>query len=387
MYESFKKGVRLIFNNMKINTLLKIIIHSIYWFVFVGFSVLINATPGSDHWLELDEPPAAMLINMVWAVVTFYFSYFYLTRFFEKKQLVRYLLLSIGFSIVTTFIFYIIFIAIVYNNLHISIVAMIPPLIGTFIIAQCGCLIRGFENWFANIQMKSEIENKSLKNELELLKSQINPHFLFNTLNNIDTLIRKSPDDASASLITLSEMLRYMIYETNTSEVPLNKEIEHLNSYINLQQLRYKEKNYIKFTYPECKSTDDCNYMVPPLLFIPFVENAFKHSSATGKWPVIEIEIKVDNGQLRFRCLNYYDSGRNPANNIRIGSKQNTDSGVSDESQIADTTSSVMYTKNLNGGVGLENVKRRLELIYPGKHILQITKNTDTFIVDLSIRI
>lgn len=341
---------------MKINTLLKIIIHSIYWFVFVGFSILINMAPKAGHWPELHELPTGIFINAIWAVVAFYFSYFYLTNFFEKKQLVRYLLLSMGFSVVNTFIFYIIFIAIVYNTFHLNFVAMVPPLIGTFIIAQCGCLVRGFENWFANIQKKSEIENKNLKNELELLKSQINPHFLFNTLNNIDTLIRKSPDDASASLITLSEMLRYMIYETNTPEVPLDKEIEHLNSYINLQQLRYKEKNYISFTFPECETSKDCNYMIPPLLFIPFVENAFKYSSATGKWPVIEIEIKVDNGQLRFRCLNYYSPEQNSVN-------------------------------NLNGGVGLENVKRRLELIYPGKHILQITKNTDTFIVDLSIRI
>jgi sensor histidine kinase YesM len=315
--------------------------------------------PQEGIWPGLDDLHPGMFINLIWAVVAFYFSYFYLTRFFEKKQLVKYLLLSMGYSVVIAFSFYIIFIAIIYHNFHINFVAIIPPLIGTFIIAQCGCLIRGFENWFNNIQKKSELENKNLKNELELLKSQINPHFLFNTLNNIDTLIKKSPDDASASLITLSEMLRYMIYETNTAEVPLSKEIEHLNSYIRLQQLRYKQKDYISFTFPECESTDDCNHMVPPLLFIPFVENAFKHSSANGKCPVIVIDIKVDNGQLRFTCFNYYNSGNTHG-----------------ETAI-----------NNNGGVGLENVRRRLELIYPGKHILQITKNTDTFIVDLSIKI
>jgi two-component system LytT family sensor kinase len=127
---------------------------------------------------------------------------------------------------------------------------LIPPVAGTFLIAQSGCLIRGFENWFTNIQLQNELETRNLRNELELLKSQINPHFLFNSLNNIDSLIRSNPDNASNALITLSEMLRYMIYETNSDKVLLNKEIVHIKNYIKLQQLRFREKNYVNIIFP-----------------------------------------------------------------------------------------------------------------------------------------
>lgn len=210
-------------------------------------------------------------------------------------------------------------------------------------------MVRGFENWFNNLALKAELENKNLKTELELLKSQVNPHFLFNTLNNIDSLIRTSPDLASASLIKLSDMLRYMIYETSPDKVPLSKEIDYINNYISLQQLRFKSKEYIRFTFDK-----QCHgILVVPMLFIPFVENAFKYSSDSGKLPVIDISLRCVDSMIIFNCRNYYSGD---------------------------------ISKNLmNGGVGLKNVQRRLELLYSGKYILNISDENSVFCVQLTI--
>jgi LytS/YehU family sensor histidine kinase len=201
------------------------------------------------------------------------------------------------------------------------------------------------------VQLKVELETRNLKNELELLKSQINPHFLFNSLNNIDSLIRTLPENASNALITLSDMLRYMIYETLSDHVLLNKEIVYINNYIKLQQLRFRNPDYIKAAFP-----DNCNDIhIAPMLLIPFIENAFKYAFNKGKLPVIEISLQCSNEVLLFRCQNYYKSEK---------------------------------TQNeRTGGVGLQNVKRRLELLYPSKHNLTITNENYIFKVELNIQL
>lgn len=309
--------------------------------------------PKGDFSIALQELTIQFYINFVWAAVIFYLSYYWLIRYFEKSQLVIYLILSAFISVSVSVVFLIISKLITPGiNLQ-NYILLLPSMVGSFIIAQCGCLVRGFENWFANIQLKSEIENKNLKNELKLLRLQVNPHFLFNTLNNIDSLIIKSPKDASKMLITLSEMLRYMIYETKTDAVPLQREIDYLTSYIQLQQLRFKNRDYIRFSFPE---PDVSNIQVAPMLFIPFVENAFKHSCYAEPMPVIDTNIRLDGNALEFTCVNYFDMERIPMSDVQ-------------------------------SGVGLENVKRRLVLLYPGKHDLQIIKETNTFKVQLIIKL
>lgn len=309
--------------------------------------------PKGDFSIALQELTIQFYINFVWAAVIFYLSYYWLIRYFEKSQLVIYLILSVFISISVSVVFLIISKLITPGiNLQ-NYILLLPSMVGSFIIAQCGCLVRGFENWFANIQLKSEIENKNLKNELKLLRLQVNPHFLFNTLNNIDSLIIKSPKDASKMLITLSGMLRYMIYETKTDAVPLQREIDYLTSYMQLQQLRFKNSDYIRFSFP---GSDVSNIQVAPMLFIPFVENAFKHSCYAEPMPVIDTNIRLDGNVLEFTCVNYFDTERIPMSDVQ-------------------------------SGVGLENVKRRLVLLYPGKHDLQIIKKSNTFKVQLIIKL
>jgi hypothetical protein len=300
-------------------------------------------------WPSLKDVTPPIIINWIWAVTIFYFFYFYLIKLFEQRKFVLYLILSIVSSIVITFLFLPI------HKLYVKFEIFnyqyfLPPLIGTFIIAQCGSLVRGFENWFTNMQLRAEMENRNLRNELELLKSQVNPHFLFNTLNNIDSLIRTTPKSASDALINLSDMLRYMIYETTAEKVSLNKELDYIRKYINLQNLRFRNPDYIHIDLP-----DSCeDKFIAPMLMIPFIENAFKYSFDNGKFPVIELLVKCNGNTFIFTCINQYNTG---------------------------------ITQERTGGVGLENVKRRLGLLYPGKHFLSITKGNGTFTITLQIEL
>ncbi|MBN1117420.1 MAG: histidine kinase [Bacteroidales bacterium] len=327
---------------------LRLFIHSIYWSVFLMFTIMSGITPKSGVWPSLDAITPHILVNWIWAAVIFYLFYFYFIRFFEKRLLVRYLIFSVVSSVVITFVFLPVHKYLFQEFQIFNYRMFLPPIFGTFIIGQTGCLVRGFENWFTNVPLKNELENRNLRNELELLKSQVNPHFLFNTLNNIDSLILSSPDKASDSLITLSEMLRYMIYETKTEVVPLENEINYIRSYIKLQNLRYRSSEYVEYHFPEvCEDIS-----IAPLLLIPVIENAYKHSRELNKKPVIFIKLNCLQNKLFFTCENTYNS----------------------HSEI-----------QKSGGIGLENFTRRLQLIYPQKHMLNIERENGIFKLELEI--
>lgn len=330
--------------------LIKIVIHGIFWVVFEAFSVLMSLAGKTQEGFPANyDMTPHFIVNTLWAIFAFYISYMYLMQYFERRQFVRYLLYSIIVCIALTLCMMPLHKVILRSFEVLSPNALLPPVLGTFIIAQCGSLVRGFENWFASMKLKAELENRNLRNELELLKSQVNPHFLFNTLNNIDSLIYTSPDAASKSLITLSELLRYMIYETNADTVPLEKEINYIRKYVELQRLRFKSPETVSLRIEAGGGSTH----IAPLLFIPFVENAFKYAESKGKMPVVDISLKDTAGSLTFRCVNYF----NPS---KISSRK-------------------------TGGVGLENVKRRLELLYKGKSELTIEKINDTFTVELKL--
>jgi len=210
--------------------------------------------------------------------------------------------------------------------------------------------IKLFKLYFKNQQLKTELENKNKTSELALLRTQINPHFLFNTLNNIDALINSNPDKASDAIIKLSEIMRFTLYDADTDRVSLEKEITYLESYIALQQLRFKNPFFVSFT----KEGKCAGKKISPMLFIPFVENAFKHGLKNKVSPGIEILLKCQNQTLTFEVSNHYSEI---------------------ESQNKDKTS----------GIGLINTKKRLSLLYPGKHILDISKKEGIFKVTLIV--
>jgi len=192
-------------------------------------------------------------------------------------------------------------------------------------------------DWFRNEKIRSNLENEKLISELAFLKSQINPHFLFNSLNNIYSLAYQKSDKTPEAVLKLSEIMRYMLYESNENTVKLDDEIRYLENYIELQKLRFKDKTYIKFE----KVGDTYNKKITPLVLISFVENAFKHGLATDQENPITITLKVTLDKLFFQVINKK-------------SNQNKD----------DT-----------GGIGLQNVKRRLDLLYKGEYRLHIEDN------------
>ncbi len=194
-----------------------------------------------------------------------------------------------------------------------------------------------------------ENENANLKTELQFLRSQISPHFMFNVLNNMVSMARKKSDQLENSLIQLSGLMRYMLYEVKNDKVPLNKEIEFLNIYIDLQQQRMKEGVISNFYLED----DPHQFFIEPMLLIPFVENAFKHSQSVVK-PNIEINLILTKGKLSLKVKNNYD-----AVNCR--------------------------TKDNISGIGFVNVKRRLQILYGSKSNLEITKTESEFQVQLHI--
>jgi sensor histidine kinase YesM len=197
-----------------------------------------------------------------------------------------------------------------------------------------------------------EKENENLKTELSLLRSQASPHFMFNVLNNMVALARKKSDLLEPSLLKFSSLMRYMLYEADEEKVALEKEIEYLQSYIDLQQQRFGKNVTVKVDMPKT----DQPYEIEPMLLIPFVENAFKHGTGMIDNAEINIVLKTEKDKLSFSVQNKYD----PAS-----------------AEIRDKTS----------GIGLANVKRRLNLLYGERHKLMIHPKDNWFTVALQLNL
>ena len=331
------------------NRIIKIILHLFYWTVFCVFAgaVSFKLAYGFDF---IAQNISEFLFNLGWAAIQFYAFYFFFYRLIEKQQYVRYLIwsvvVSVGLSLTLTLIFIRLF------NTHPigRLMEFIPQIAGTFIIAQTGSLLRGFIGWFADIQRKQETEKMALQTELDSLNAQLNPHFLFNTLNNIDSLIRTNPDKASQSLITLSEIMRYMLFDARKPQVMLTSEIAHYQNIIRLQSLRLKKPSKVHFSMV----TENETIEIAPLIFLPFIENSFKHASLDNDDAAIVIQLKSANGKVDFSCSNPYHP---------------------QDSTIESKT----------GGIGLTNLKRRLELLYKDRYQLIISDENSHFAVQLTI--
>jgi two-component system LytT family sensor kinase len=201
-------------------------------------------------------------------------------------------------------------------------------------------------------RLTQEKQNEVLKTELSLLRSQVNPHFMFNVLNNMVALARKQSELLEPSLIKLSSLMRYMLYEADEEKVSLEKEMDYLQSYIDLQQQRFGKKVQVKV---HMHSMDN-QYQLEPMLLIPFVENAFKHGTGMIDDARIDIDLEAEKNVLQFTVANKY----NPAS-----------------AEVKDKTS----------GIGLANVKRRLNLLYGKNHTLLISTNNNRFVVSLKINL
>jgi two-component system LytT family sensor kinase len=212
------------------------------------------------------------------------------------------------------------------------------------LVIFCSYCYRLYINKIRQAELIKELQTNHLKTELDFLRSQISPHFMFNLMNTLVSMARKKSALMEPSLISLSQLMRYMLYDSNSGKISLVQELDYLKSYINLQLLRFGDTLQLNLFV----SGDTAGYQIEPMLLIPFVENAFKHGTSASR-PVIDIDIAMDNltGRLRLTVIN---------------ATAKTSPGT---------------------GIGLTNVRRRLELLYPGKFELETGGTGGRFMVNL----
>ena len=210
--------------------------------------------------------------------------------------------------------------------------------------------IQIFRRWLADSRRAADLQAETLRSELSFLKNQINPHFLFNMLNNAYLLVKKRRPEAPGILFKLEDLLRYQFNDSTREAVPLVSDIRFLSDFLNLEKVRRD-----RFDFRISKEGGIDRVLLPPLLFIPFVENAVKHNNDSERESYVHLGFRVEGDTLRFRCEN-----SKPA---------------------------VPAAKGDVGGIGLANIRRRLELLYSGRHILNITETEQTYAVDLQLEL
>ncbi|AKQ47179.1 histidine kinase [Rufibacter radiotolerans] len=319
------------------------LIHIGVWTLF-GLLVALQLSQENEHWRTMT------LGFLLTCLYVFYSHFFLLTRYLGKNQKKAYFGKLAVIMLTGPFPFLIFH----YRKLDtwdpfiehylMTLVTSVPMFV------FLSWLARVTENLVINTIKKEQLEKQAVEAELYYLKSQINPHFLFNTLNNIHTLVYKQAPAAPEAVMRLASLMRYMIYESNAPTVPLSRELDYLNDYVGLQQLRYKNAPVVDMQVEG--EIAACH--IAPLLFIHLLENAYKHSPARLEPGDIKIKVEIQEDTLTFKV-------QNPIGNNRA-------TGLEEP-----------------GGIGLPNVQKRLALMYPGKHVLEMGASDNTFNVLLKI--
>uniref|UniRef100_UPI003217C839 sensor histidine kinase n=1 Tax=uncultured Draconibacterium sp. TaxID=1573823 RepID=UPI003217C839 len=223
-------------------------------------------------------------------------------------------------------------------------------LTSSFMIVGTATALKLF-SYSHNIQLtKSELERKTVQSELGILRSQVNPHFLFNVLNNIDALIFEDKEKASNAIVLLSKIMRYMLQESTREQVKLEKELSYINDYLELAKLSFNDPDFLQLRLNGLANA----HMVPPLLFIPIIENAVKHCNKQSESPGIEIDFSIDTEYIVLKTSNY----------VRRHDFKLPDSGT---------------------GTGLKNVEKRLKLLYNDNYKFEVNRNMDKFDVYIQV--
>ncbi len=342
------------------------LMHTIYWTLYLFVILFLTKIMWSITNPGFPIPPGIVLlitiIAIVPGVISFYCFYTFLfSRFLSKKKILPLVL----FGIVTAFTCAIIgdiTLTLVFTKGspfgHKTLFADgwtsaigITIMISLFALVNgaMGLLMKGFMTAYDDIKFKADLNKKNFEIELALIKSQINPHFLFNTINNIDVLIEKDATKASAFLIKLSDIMRFMLFETKEERIPLSKELTYIEKYIDLQKIRSSNNDYVKYSV----EGDPGNLTIAPMLLIPFVENAFKHAENKNAGNAISVQVKIEKDSIAFVCVNAFSK------NNQSSIEQN--------------------------GLGNELMQKRLAMLYPEKHKLGVSENDGMYKVTLSL--
>lgn len=223
----------------------------------------------------------------------------------------------------------------------------------SFLVSGFSIGLRFSEQHIKQEKRRKDAEKEKINSELMLLKNQISPHLFFNTLNNIYALMQNNTEDAQKAILQLSKLMRYMLYDSEIGDIKISKEIEFMQNYLELMKLRLSSKVELKISFPE-KFPD---VSIPPLLFIPFIENAFKHGVSYTDPSFIRINMKIDTSDILFSCSNSVYATSNKSD-------------------------------NQSPGIGLENVRKRLSLLFPETHTLSIDQSdASLYVVFLNIKL
>jgi two-component system, LytTR family, sensor kinase len=340
-----------------------ILMHVVWWFTYFLFSIT-----GLTRGFVFDNDFIAPLFGrMVFGMAYFYIFYFFLVpKFLAKRESKKFYKAAFGLCLLAAVLeltYY--FLTTnpppdinvaplsweeqVVSSLYL-IVLLLYYAFMAFVSGMMGAVLKGFITWYDEIHIKEVLIRKNLETELALLKAQLNPHFLFNTLNNIDVLIEKNASAASMYLKKLSDIMRFTLYDTREERIPLEQEVEYIRKFIDLQHIRSANE----FADLEV-SGDPKSHFIAPMVFIPFIENAFKHSTNKKIENAITIKIKIVDNMVLFSCVNVIDKER-----------------------------PVTPDKS---GLGLDLIRQRLQLLYKDSHSLEIGAANDLFNVSLKLNL
>ncbi len=335
--------------NKKINVFL----HLLVWFVL--FSMPYALWYGQDQ--EINRLIAHFWIPLVFYAILFYLNYFvFIERFLFIKKTVLFIITNLVliafFSIFREQLESTFFQNIFRETsrpgppfkmfMYMQVLSYMPPL---FIAIA----IKTTKRWAQTEVARKEADHYKLKSELQHLHYQLQPHFFFNSLNNIYSMVDVSPNEAKKAIHSLSKLMRYMLYETDMELVPFSKEIDFMKKYIDLMKLRISDKTVVTFNFP----SEDAGVKIAPLLFISLIENAFKHGVSASKKSHIDMALTCDKKAVTFSI-----------ENDNFPKKTNDKSG---------------------SGIGLQNLEKRLQLLYPNKYSFKNSIKDNRFLVTLEI--
>lgn len=337
----------------------KFMIHSILWLLFYGLLLY--------PFISQDRPlPPDLNVRFLFSFLLFYINYYYLIpKLLLKKSVVNYIVISIVliiiFGLIVNIFENIVFIQFSpvevlemknrqingdkpeFRSFFMSIITFGIP----YVVSS---LLRIYVEWNQNEDLRKITENDKVNSELQFLKTQLNPHFLFNSLNAIYSLSVKKSDRTSEAIINLSELMRYMLYEADKDVAPLSKELEYIKNYVQLQRLRLSDTENVILKI----SGEDKQKSIAPLLFISFIENAFKYGTDFKGKTNVKISLSIFDDSIHFSVINKIGAFRKEAK---------------------------------NSGVGLENIKNRLNLLYPDSHELFVENDGENYCVRLTLKL
>lgn len=350
-----------------LNNRIQILLHAIVWIIVLIVPFYLNSSFGGGNMNRLYQ----FYVHAISAVIVFYVGYLWLVpHFFLKDKKAAYAIILTGLILLTYF-----FTSYMNDTVLFDPVMdakfqeafkklsegqnLRPPMkaFGFYNHIIASILISGFamglgvmERLKQNEKKQKELEKEKLHSELAFLKNQISPHFFFNTLNNIYSLIGIDGPTAQESVLKLSKLMRYLLYESEHGETMMSHEIDFMTNYIDLMKLRISQKVELQIDFPG----EFADFAIPPLLFVPFIENAFKHGVSYRDPSFIHIKMEIGSEQISFTSENSIGKS-NQAEDLRYS------------------------------GIGLDNVKKRLALLFPGKYDLKIEHTETVFKAELSI--